>query len=435
LISRYSVPDIEKIWTDRNKYEIWQEVEVLYCEGLAEYGYIPKKAARKIRSRAGFSEKRIAAIEKKTRHDVIAFLTNMAEKIGPEGRYLHLGMTSSDLLDTAMACQLRETAGQILRRLRKLRTALKNQALRYRDLPMVGRSHGVHAEPITFGLKLLVWYSEINRDITRMERVREEVSVGQITGAVGTMTHTDPRVERYVMKKLGLQPADVTTQIIQRDRHADFLSAVALTGGLLEKMAVEIRGLQRTEVGEVEEPFTSGQKGSSAMPHKRNPILTERISGMARILRANSITAMENMALWHERDISHSSVERIIFPDSTALLAYMTEKMTWIIKNMKVNRKAMKRNLEATGGHIFSQHVLLMLVNKGLSREQAYLIVQRAAMKSMESGKSFKQLLSEDKKLRKVCSEKDLDRVFDLQNHFRRIDYIFKRTLGQKMKG
>lgn len=435
MISRYSVPDIEKIWTDRNKYEIWQEVEVLYCEGLAEYGYIPKKAARKIRSRAGFSEKRIAAIEKKTRHDVIAFLTNMAEKIGPEGRYLHLGMTSSDLLDTAMACQLRETAGQILRRLRKLRTALKNQALRYRDLPMVGRSHGVHAEPITFGLKLLVWYSEINRDITRMERVREEVSVGQITGAVGTMTHTDPRVERYVMKKLGLKPADVTTQIIQRDRHADFLSAVALTGGLLEKMAVEIRGLQRTEVGEVEEPFTSGQKGSSAMPHKRNPILTERISGMARILRANAITAMENMALWHERDISHSSVERIIFPDSTGLLAYMTEKMTWIIKNMKVNRKAMKRNLEATGGHIFSQHVLLMLVNKGLSREQAYLIVQRAAMRSMESGKSFKQLLSEDKKLRKVCSEKDLDRVFDLQNHFRRIDYIFKRTLGQKMKG
>mgnify|MGYP006280711833 CR=1 FL=1 len=435
MISRYSVPDIEKIWTDRNKYEIWQEVEVLYCEGLAEYGYIPKKAARKIRARAGFSEKRIAAIEKKTRHDVIAFLTSMAEKIGPEGRYLHLGMTSSDLLDTAMACQLREASGQILRRLRKLRTALKNQALRYRDLPMVGRSHGIHAEPVTFGLKLLVWYSEINRDIARMERVREEVSVGQITGAVGTMTHTDPRVENYVMKKLGLKPADVTTQIIQRDRHADFLSAVALTGGLLEKMAVEIRGLQRTEVGEVEEPFTSGQKGSSAMPHKRNPILTERISGMARILRANAITAMENMALWHERDISHSSVERIIFPDSTGLLAYMTEKMTWIIKNMKVNRKAMKRNLEATGGHIFSQHVLLMLVNKGLSREQAYLIVQRAAMRSMESGKSFKQLLSEDKKLRKVCSEEDLDRVFDLQNHFRRIDYIFKRTLGKKMKG
>ncbi|MFO7916157.1 MAG: adenylosuccinate lyase [Candidatus Krumholzibacteriales bacterium] len=432
MISRYSVPDIEKIWTDKNKYAIWQEVEVLYCEGLAEYGYIPKKAARKIRARAAFSEKRIAAIEKKTRHDVIAFLTDMAEKIGPEGRYLHLGMTSSDLLDTAMACQLREAAGQILRRLRKLRTALKNQALRYKDLPMVGRSHGIHAEPITFGLKLLVWYSEVNRNIARMERVREEVSVGQITGAVGTMTHTDPRVERYVMKKLGLKPADVTTQIIQRDRHADFLSAVALAGGLLEKMAVEIRGLQRTEVGEVEEPFTSGQKGSSAMPHKRNPILTERISGMARILRANSVTAMENMALWHERDISHSSVERIIFPDSTGLLAYMTEKMTWIIKNMKIRRKAMKRNLEATGGHIFSQHVLLMLVNKGLSREEAYLIVQRAAMRSMESDKSFKQLLADDRKLREVCSEEELERVFDLQNHFRRIDYIFKRTLGKK---
>lgn len=435
MISRYSVPDIEKIWTNKNKYTIWQEVEVLYCEGLAEYGYIPEKAAKRIRSRAGFSEKRINSIEKKTRHDVIAFLTNLAENIGPDGRYLHLGMTSSDLLDTALACQLREAANEILRRLRKLKTALKNQAVRYRNLPMVGRTHGIHAEPVTFGLKLLVWYSEIERDIARLERVREEVSVGQITGAVGTMTHTDPRVERYVMKKLGLKPADVTTQIIQRDRHADYLSAIALAGGLLEKMAVEIRGLQRTEVGEVEEPFTRGQKGSSAMPHKRNPILTERISGMARILRGNAMTSMENMALWHERDISHSSVERIIFPDSTGLLAYMTEKMTWIIRNMKVNRKAMKRNLEVTGGHTFSQHVLLLLVNKGLSREESYLIVQRAAMESMESEKSFKEHLSEDRRFREVCSAEELEEAFDMDNHLKSIDYIFRRTLGKKMKG
>jgi len=429
LISRYSIPAIAEIWSDNNKYDLWREVEVLYCEGLAKYGYIPKKAAREIRSKADFKIRRIEKIEKKTRHDVIAFLTNMAENIGPAGKYLHMGMTSSDLLDTVLACQLRSAGKENLRRLRKLRTVLKNQAVRYKNLPMVGRTHGVHAEPTTFGLKLLVWFSETERNIERLREAIDGISVGQLTGAVGTMSHTDPKVESFVMKKLGLTPARVTTQIIQRDRHARYMSTIALIGASLEKMAIEIRALQRTEVAEAEEPFTSGQKGSSAMPHKRNPILTERISGMARILRSNSLVAFENIALWHERDISHSSVERMIFPDSTGILAYMLEKFTWAVKNLRVNKKAMRRNLELTGGHIFSQHVLLLLVKKGLSREEAYSIVQRAAMKSMESDTGFKECLARDEKFTKLCSEEELDRAFDLDNHYRNIDYIFRRVL------
>ncbi|MCD6379516.1 adenylosuccinate lyase [bacterium] len=429
MIPRYSIPAIQGIWSDKNRYNLWREIEVLYCEGLARYGYIPKKAAVEIRSKADFSIKRIEKIEKKTRHDVIAFLTNMAENIGPAGKYLHMGMTSSDLLDTALACQLRSAGRENLGRLEKFRTVLKNQAVRYKDLPMIGRTHGIHAEPTTFGLKLLVWYCETERNIERLKEAIDGISVGQLTGAVGTMSHTDPRVERFVMKKLGLKPALVTTQIVQRDRHARYMSTIALIGASLEKMAFEIRGLQRTEVAEAEEPFTPGQKGSSAMPHKRNPILTERISGMARILRSNSIAALENVALWHERDISHSSVERMIFPDSTGLLAYMLEKFTWVVKNLRVNKKAMKRNLELTGGHIFSQHILLLLVKKGLSREAAYAIVQNAAMKSMESDIAFKELLALDKGLTKVCSGEEIDKAFNLDNHLKNIDHIFKRVL------
>jgi len=429
LIPRYSIPAIEEIWSDKYRYDLWREIEVLYCEGLAMYGYIPKKAAKEIRSKADFSIKRIEKIEKKTRHDVIAFLTNLSENIGPAGKYLHMGMTSSDLLDTALACQLRYAGKENLGRLEKFRTVLKNQALRYKHLPMVGRTHGIHAEPTTFGLKLLVWYCETERNIERLREAIDGISVGQLTGAVGTMSHTDPRVEHFVMKKLGLKPARVTTQIVQRDRHARYISTIALIGASLEKMAIEIRALQRTEVAEAEEPFTSGQKGSSAMPHKRNPILTERISGMARILRSNSIVALENVALWHERDISHSSVERMIFPDSTGILAYMLEKFTWVVKNLRVNKKAMKRNLELTGGHIFSQHILLLLVKKGLSREASYAIVQRAAMKSMDSGTDFKELLARDKNFTAVCSDEELDKAFDLENHFKNIDYIFNRAL------
>ncbi|MBU8923412.1 MAG: adenylosuccinate lyase, partial [Bacteroidales bacterium] len=331
MIPRYSLPEVADIWTDEYKYGLWQEIEVLYCEGMAAIGIIPKKDARAIRKKADFDIKRVLKIEKKTRHDVIAFLTNMTEYIGEPGRFLHLGMTSSDLLDTALACQMKAAGAVNLRKLKRLRTVLKRQALRYKHTPITGRSHGIHAEPTTFGLKLLVWYAETERNIERLERAIEEVSVGQMTGAVGTMSHTDYRVEKFVMQKLGLKAAQVTTQIIQRDRHANYLSTFAIVGASLEKMATEIRGLQRTEVGEVEEPFTKGQKGSSAMPHKRNPILTERVAGMARLLRGNAMAAMENVALWHERDISHSSVERVILPDSTMTLAYMLEKLTWVL--------------------------------------------------------------------------------------------------------
>ncbi|HSG28864.1 MAG TPA: adenylosuccinate lyase, partial [Candidatus Krumholzibacterium sp.] len=306
------------------------------------------------------------------------------------------------------------------------------QALKYKTVPVTGRSHGIHAEPTTFGLKVLVWYAEMERNIARLERAIEEISVGQMTGAVGTMSHVDPRVERYVMRKLGLKAAPVTTQIIQRDRHANYLATFAVIGASLEKIATEIRGLQRTEVGEVEEPFTKGQKGSSAMPHKRNPILTERVAGMARLLRGNALAGLENVALWHERDISHSSVERVILPDSTMILAYMLEKLTWVVENLRVNRKRMRENLELTGGLVFSQHLLLDLVKKGLSREESYAIVQRAAMASMDSKKSFREHLAEDAEFMKYCSEAELAAAFDLDTHLSRVDFIFNRVLSKK---
>ena len=432
MIPRYSLPEISKIWSDEYRFDLWRDIEVLYCEGLAENGFIPKKAAREIKRKAGYSIPRVLQIEKKTRHDVIAFLTDMSERIGPDGRYLHMGMTSSDLLDTTLACQMRAAGMEILRKAKKLRTVLKNQANRYRWTPMVGRTHGVHAEPITLGLKLLVWYSETVRNIERLERAVEEISVGKITGAVGTMTHVDHRVERYVMMKLGLKTESITTQIIQRDRHAAFLSTLALVGSSLDKMATEIRSLQRTEIGEIEEPFTRGQKGSSAMPHKKNPILSERISGMARILRSNAQAAFENMALWHERDISHSSVERVIIPDSTMLLAYMLEKFTWIVANLKVDKKAMLRNLELTGGLVYSQHILLLLVEKGMNREEAYKIVQSAAMQSRRSKKSFQELVASNPKVRKICKEEEIEAAFDLYEHLGRVDFLFSRVLSRR---
>ena len=432
MIPRYSLPEISAIWTDENKYDLWQEIEVLYCEGLAQYGHIPKKAARDIRKNADYDIKRVLKIEKKTRHDVIAFLTNMSEYIGPSGRYLHMGMTSSDLLDTTLACQMRDAGVIILRKLKKLRTVLKRQALRYQNVPMVGRSHGIHAEPITMGLKILVWYSEIDRDIARLERAIEEISVGQMTGTVGTMSHTDYRVERYVMKKLGLRAAPVTTQVIQRDRHAYYMSTLAVIGASLENMATEIRALQRTDIAEAMEPFTKGQKGSSAMPHKRNPILTERIAGMARLLRGNAQAAMENVTLWHERDISHSSVERVIIPDSTMILGYMLEKFTWVVSGLRVDRKKMRENLESTGGLIFSHPLLLLLVGKGLSREAAYAIVQAAAMKSMEGKKSFRECLTEDRRFTDIVSDAELAEAFDLKSHLKNIDFIFSRVLAKK---
>jgi len=432
LIPRYSVPEITSIWSEEYKFDLWREIEVLYCEGMARYGIIPKKAARDIRARAGFNIKRIEAIENTVRHDVIAFLTDMSSRIGPSGRYLHRGMTSSDLLDTALGFQMAAAGKEILARLRRLRSVLRRQALRYRRTPMVGRTHGMYAEPITFGLKLLVWYEETGRNVERLERAIEEIRVGKMTGAVGTQTHIDHRVERYVLRKLGLKTAAVTTQIIQRDRHASFMTTLAIIGASLEKMATEVRALQRTDIGEAAEPFTRGQKGSSAMPHKRNPILCERICGMARLLRGNALAAIENVALWHERDISHSSVERVIIPDSTMLLAYMLEKFTWIVANIEVDKKAMRRNLERSGGLVFSEHVLLFLIDHGFSREAAYSIVQRAALESMKSGKSFRELLAGDKRLRSRFSGDEIAALFDLDEHFRRIDYMFKRTLAKR---
>ena len=432
MIPRYSLPEISGIWTDENKYDLWKEIEVLYCEGLAEYGHIPKKAAKEIRKNADYDIKRVLRIEKKTRHDVIAFLTNMTEYIGEPGRYLHMGMTSSDLLDTTLACQMRAAGMVIQNKLKKLRTILRRQALRYKHVPMAGRTHGIHAEPITMGLKLLVWYSEIERDIARLTRAIEEISVGQITGTVGTMSHTDHRVERYVMMKLGLKAAPVTTQIIQRDRHAYYMTTLAVIGASLENMATEIRALQRTDIAELEEPFTKGQKGSSAMPHKRNPILTERIAGMARLLRGNAQAALENVTLWHERDISHSSVERVIIPDSTMTLAYMLEKFTWVVSGMRVNRKKMRENLDLTGGLIFSHPILLMLVKKGLSRDDAYAIVQSAAMKSMEDKKSFREHLAADKRFTRVVSDSELAEAFDLKSHLKNIDFILSRVLSNR---
>ncbi len=362
---------------------------------------------------------------------MIAFLTDVSSRIGPSGRYLHLGMTSSDLLDTALACQMTAAGRGIAARLRSLRTAIRRQALRHRRTPMIGRTHGMHAEPVTFGLKMLVWHEEIGRGIDRVDAAIEEVRVGKMTGAVGTQTHIDHRVERYVMRRLGLATANVTTQIIQRDRHAAFLASLALVAASLEKMATEIRSLQRSDIGEAEEPFTRGQKGSSAMPHKRNPILCERICGMARIIRANALAAQENVALWHERDISHSSVERIILPDSTMLLAYMIEKFTWIVSDLGVNAKRMRANLENTGGLVFSGHVLLHLVDRGFSRDAAYAIVQDAAMESMRTGRSFRELLAADRRLRRRFEPGEIEGLFDLEAHFKKIDFLFKRTLGR----
>lgn len=428
MIPRYTLPEMEEIWSDKGKYDLWREVEVLYCEGMAKYGLIPKKAAHEIRSRAAYDIRRVHAIEKKTRHDVIAFLTDMAGRIGPSGRYLHLGMTSSDLLDTTLACQLRASGLVILSKLKKLRTVLRRQANRYKHTPMVGRTHGIHAEPITFGLKLLVWYAETDRNTARLERAVEEVSVGKITGAVGTMTHIDPRVERFVMRKLRLGTESVTTQIIQRDRHAAFCTTLAVIGASLEKMATEIRALQRTDIAEAEEPFTQGQKGSSAMPHKRNPILTERISGMARLLRTNSLAALENVALWHERDISHSSVERVIGPDSTILMDFMLHRLARIIQNLVVHSKRMEENMTLLKGLIFSQQVLMKLAAAGLKRQKAYDLVQRNALEVWDKKKDFKTRLLEDEEIKKHLPKEDIEEVFSVDYHLKHVEDIYQRV-------
>ncbi len=428
MIKRYTLPGMAKIWTDENRFTKMLEVEILACEALARQKIIPPADLARIRKRAKFSVKRIDQIEKKTKHDVIAFLTNIAENVGPSSRYIHQGLTSSDVLDTALSVQMREAIDILIADVKKLIKALAKKARQYKQTPMIGRSHGIHAEPITFGLKMALFYTEMQRNLNRLREAREEISYGKISGAVGTFAHLDPKVEAYVCRKLKLKPAPVSTQVLQRDRHAYYLNAIALTGAGLEKLATEIRGLQRTEILEAEEFFSKGQKGSSAMPHKRNPITCERITGLARILRTNALAAVENISLWHERDISHSSVERVIIPDSTILLDYMLDKMTRLIENLLVYPLNMKKNMAKTKGLIFSQAVMLKLTQKGITREKAYEIIQRNAMRVWKENIDFKQLLKQDKDLAKYLKPKEIEQAFDLKHHLRNVDKILKRT-------
>ena len=417
-----------KIWEDENKFKIWLEIELLACEAQAELGVIPKDAVRVMREKASFSVARIDEIEREVKHDVIAFLTNVAEYVGPEARFMHLGMTSSDVLDSCLAVQMMQSGELLLDDLKKLETVLARRAKEFKYTIMVGRTHGIHAEPTTFGLKLALWYDETRRNIARLQSAMERISVGQISGAVGTFEHLSPKVEEYVCEKLGLKPAPVSTQILQRDRHAEFMSVLAVIGSSLEKFATEIRHLQKTEVLEAEEYFSKGQKGSSAMPHKRNPITCERIAGLSRVLRGNAMAAMENVALWHERDITHSSVERVIIPDSCILLDYMLNIMTDVLDKLLVYPDNMMKNLERTHGLIFSQSVLLALTKKEMKREDAYSIVQSSAMEVWQTGKDFKDLLLANAEIVRVLGKETIEELFDLKKSIRNVDYIFGRV-------
>ena len=419
------------IWEPENKFKIWLKVEVLACEALAKRGEIPRTALKDIQEKSDFRVERIDEIEREVKHDVIAFLTCVAEYVGDSARYMHLGMTSSDVLDTALAVQLKQASTLILKELKAFQGALKTQALRHKMTPTMGRSHGIHAEPLTFGLKVANWYEEVGRNIERVKRARQSISYGQISGAVGTFACIHPEVEEYVCSKLGLKPAPVSTQIIQRDRHAEFFTTLAIVAGTIDKIATEIRHLQRTEVLEVEEFFSSGQKGSSAMPHKRNPVVSEQMCGLARIVRSNAFAALENMPLWHERDISHSSVERVIGPDSTILIHYMLRKMTSMMERLIVYPENMMRNLKKTEGLIFSQSVLLALVDKGITREEAYKLVQKNAMQSWTKGKNFLTLLKKDKKIGVLLKKNEIEKIFNLKAQFKSVDIIFKRIFKQ----
>jgi adenylosuccinate lyase len=428
MIDRYSLPEIKKIWSDENKYSIWLQIEILACEANSKLGIIPQKSLRNIKNKARFDVKKINEIEEIVKHDVIAFLTNVGSYVGPDSRFIHYGMTSSDVLDTALSVQMKEAGELILKKLIELKKVLVINARKYKRLIMVGRTHGVHAEAITLGLKFALWYEEVKRDIERLEAAVKTISAGKISGAVGTYEHIDPFVERYVCKKLGINHANVSTQILQRDRHAEYFSTLAIIGSSLEKFATEIRHLQKTEVLELEEPFAKGQKGSSAMPHKKNPIVCERIAGLARILRGNALAAMENINLWHERDISHSSVERMIAPDSTMLLYYMLVKMIEVLRGLVVHKDNIEKNLHMTHGLIYSQRALLKLVEYCITREDAYLIVQQNAMKSWNTGQDFKELLSDDERVTSKIGKAEFEAIFDRKTAMKNIDYIFKNV-------
>ncbi|RJP33750.1 MAG: adenylosuccinate lyase [Actinobacteria bacterium] len=433
MISRYTLPEMAAVWSERNKFQAWLDIEILAVEARAERGEVPREALAEIRSKAAFDPARIAEIEETVNHDVIAFLTNVAESVGESARYIHYGMTSSDVLDTGLALQMREAMDLIIAEARGLAVLLKQKAVEYKDVIAVGRTHGVHAEPMVFGQKFALWAFEMARDLERLRRARAIIGCGKLSGAVGTYAHLDPWIEAYVCERLGLEPAESSTQILQRDRHAEYMTAIAITGSSLEKFALEIRGLQRSEVLEAEEPFRSGQKGSSAMPHKRNPILCERICGLARVLRGNALAAMEDIALWHERDISHSSVERVIVPDSTTLLHYMLVKFQGILRDLQVYPENMRRNLELTRSLVFSEGVLLALVDKGITREDAYGMVQRNAMQSWRTQEDFRALLAADPEVAASLSREELDACFDLRHHLRNTTEVFARLDGLEL--
>ena len=428
MISRYTRPEMGRIWESESLYAKWLEVEIAACEAMAQEGLVPEEALENIKKKAAFSVGRILEIEEETKHDVIAFLTNVEEHVGPDSRYIHLGLTSSDILDTSFALLLKQAMDIIVQDLQELMDVIRIRAMEHKYTVMIGRSHGIHAEPITFGLKLAVWYSEMKRNLKRLVEARDVVSYGKLSGAVGTFANTSPKIEALVCKKLGLRPEEISTQIIQRDRHAQYFSSLAILAGTLEKIAVEIRHLQRTEVLEVEEPFAKGQKGSSAMPHKKNPIGCENISGLARLVRSNSLAAMENMPLWHERDISHSSVERVIAPDSTILIDYMLHRLTGILRGLVVHADRMDENLKKMKGLIFSQQLLLKLAGKGLERQTAYVMVQRNAMKVWETGQEFKDLIMEDQEINGYLSKSEIEEIFDLDYHVKHVDDIYERV-------
>ncbi|MFZ5944382.1 MAG: adenylosuccinate lyase [Bacillota bacterium] len=428
MIERYTLPEMKRIWSVENRLKTMLEVEILACEGMAEIGLIPKDAAKVIREKADFNVERIEEIEAITRHDVIAFLTNVAEYVGEEAKYIHMGMTSSDVLDTALSVQMKEAGEEIRAKLEQLAEAIKEKAREHKYTLMMGRTHGIHAEPVTFGLKMALWYTEVQRNIGRLDNAIKSISVGKISGAVGTFANIDPRIEEYVCNKLGLEPAEVSTQIIQRDRHAEYLTTLAVIASSLDKFATEIRNLQRTEVFEVMEEFAKGQKGSSAMPHKRNPMTSERVAGLARVIRGNVTPALENVALWHERDLTQSSVERIIIPDSTTLLDYILSLFIKVVKNLQVNNDVMLANVEKTLGLVFSQRVMLAVVNKGVPRDTVYQWVQQNALKAWDEKISFKELVKADANLSKYLNGDEIEKLFDYSYHTKYVDYIFARA-------
>ena len=432
MITRYSREIMTKIWSPENRYKKWLDVEIFACEAMAKLGKIPKSALKNIKENVSINVERIDEIEKTTKHDVIAFLTSLTEKVGEDGRFIHMGLTSSDVLDTALAVQLKESAEILLEDIEQLLAVLKKKAFDNKNTLMIGRSHGIHAEPITFGLKMALWYQEMQRNRQRLMQAKESISYGKISGAVGTFSFVDPFVEEYVCSKLGLKPATVSSQIIQRDRHAEFFTTLAIIASSLDKFAQEVRLLQRTEVREAEEYFSPGQKGSSAMPHKRNPILSENLSGLARLVRSYAVASLENIALWHERDISHSSVERVIGPDATIVLDFMLYRFTNMMDKLVIYPERMIYNLNMTHGVIFSQMVLLALIEKGTTREDAYVIVQSNAMKSWQEGLEFRDLLEKDATVTKYLPKKELAAIFNVNNFLKNLDFIFNRVFGGK---